>query len=100
LGDEEEGERCDVQFHLTLAQAAHNSILLRMIDSISSQMQTAIHETRRLQMYASKTVSRQLWEEHQAVYEAIRSRDASAAQESMRKHLFHVEQVLVKYLKK
>lgn len=87
-------------FHLTLAQAAHNSIMARMIDSISTQMQTAIRETRRLQMYANKTVSKQLWEEHKAIFEAIRDQEPAAAQEAMRKHLFHVEQVLLKFLKK
>ncbi|WP_240416296.1 FadR/GntR family transcriptional regulator [Paenibacillus periandrae] len=100
LGNEQEGERSDLLFHLTLAQAAHNSIMARMIDSISTQMQTAIRETRRLQMYANKTVSKQLWEEHKAIFEAIRDQEPAAAQEAMRKHLFHVEQVLLKFLKK
>ncbi|TDG00597.1 FadR/GntR family transcriptional regulator [Paenibacillus piri] len=100
LGDEEEGERSDMLFHLTLAEATHNAIMARLLDSISTQMQVAIRETRRLQMYANKTVSTQLWQEHKAIFEAIRSRDASAAQEAMRKHLFHVEQVLLRYLKK
>ncbi|CAG7650851.1 HTH-type transcriptional regulator LutR [Paenibacillus solanacearum] len=100
LGDEVEGERSDIEFHLVLAQATHNSIMMRMIDSISSQMQTAIRETRRLQMYASRTVSHRLWQEHLAVYEAIRQQDADAAQEHMRSHLFHVEQVLMQSLKK
>ncbi|WP_413789317.1 FadR/GntR family transcriptional regulator [Paenibacillus tyrfis] len=100
LGDEEEGERADIEFHLVLAQATHNSIMARMIESISTQMQTAIRETRRLQMYANRTVSWQLLQEHQAVYEAIKRQDSGAAQDEMRRHLFHVEQVLIRYLKK
>lgn len=99
LGSEEEGERTDVEFHVALAEATHNSIMVRMIDSISSQMQTAIRETRRLQLYAKEEVARQLWQEHAAVYEAIKKQDAAAAQEAMRKHLFHVEQVLMTYMK-
>ncbi|WP_282937001.1 FadR/GntR family transcriptional regulator [Paenibacillus sp. RC67] len=100
LGNEEEGERSDMLFHLTLAQATHNSIMGRMIDSISTQMQAAIRETRRLQMYSSKTVSKQLLKEHKAIYQAILNRDPAGAQEAMRHHLFHVEQVLLKFLKK
>ncbi|MEK8126843.1 FadR/GntR family transcriptional regulator [Paenibacillus filicis] len=99
LGDEEEGERSDMEFHLTLAEATHNEILGRMIDSISSPMQLAIRETRRLQMYGNRAVSEQLWQEHQAVYEAIRRGDAEAAREEMRRHLFHVERVLVSFLR-
>ncbi len=52
------------------------------------------------QMYANRTVSRQLLQEHQAVYEAIKRQDPGAAQDEMRRHLFHVEQVLIRYLKK
>ncbi|UUZ93148.1 FadR family transcriptional regulator [Paenibacillus sp. P25] len=100
LGDEVEGERCDIEFHLILAEATHNSILVRMIESISTQMQTAIRETRRLQMYANRTVSTQPLQEHKAVYAAILGQDPAAAQEAMRRHLFHVEQVLVKFMKK
>jgi GntR family transcriptional repressor for pyruvate dehydrogenase complex len=99
LGNETEGERSDMLFHLTLAKATHNSLMIRMIDSISTQMQTAIRETRRLQMYSIKTVSKQLWQEHKAIFEAIRDQDAEAAQEAMKRHLFHVEQMLVKFLK-
>lgn len=100
LGDETEGERSDIEFHLILAKATHNSIFVRLIDSISSQMQTAIRETRRLEMYANRKVSVQLWQEHQAIYQAIRRGDAEAAQDQMRRHLFHVEQILLKFLKK
>lgn len=100
LGDEAEGERSDIEFHLILAEATHNSILVRMIESISAQMQTAIRETRRLQMYADRAVATQLWREHQAIFEAVEDRDPAGASEAMRRHLFHVEQVLVKFMKK
>lgn len=100
LGDEEEGEASDMQFHFTLAEAAHNSIMLRLIESISSQMKTAIHETRRLQMYSRPAVAKQLLDEHRAIYEAVKLGDALLAQEAMRKHLFHVEQVIVKFIRK
>ncbi|WP_089199620.1 FCD domain-containing protein [Paenibacillus xerothermodurans] len=55
-----------------------------MIDSISTQMQTAIGETRRLQMYSDAMVSKQLWEEHKSVFEAIHAQNAEAAQQAMR----------------
>jgi GntR family transcriptional repressor for pyruvate dehydrogenase complex len=98
LGDEEEGERADVRFHRTLAASTHNSIMVRLLDTISGQMELAIRETRRLQMYADKAVSAQLLREHQAVFAAVRERDAAAAQQAMRDHLYHVEQVLLAVL--
>ncbi|WP_026326580.1 FadR/GntR family transcriptional regulator [Paenibacillus ginsengihumi] len=99
IGDEEEGERSDMAFHLVLAEATHNSIMVRLIESISAQMQTAIRQTRRLQMYASREVSSQLLAEHRAIYEAVKAGDPAAAQECMREHLLHVEQVLLRYLR-
>lgn len=99
LGNEEEGERADMAFHLTLAGATNNSIMTRLLATISAQMETAIRETRRLQMYASRSVSEQLWREHEEIFDAIRQRDAALAQEKMKQHLFHVERVLILYLK-
>lgn len=99
IGDEEEGERSDMAFHLVLAEATHNSIMVRLIESISSQMQTAIRETRRLQMYASRAVSSQLLQEHRAIYEAVKAGEPAGAQECMREHLYHVEQVLLRFLR-
>ncbi len=99
LGNETEGEKADMEFHLALARATHNSIMVRLLETISSQMETAIRETRRLQMYANKSVSRQLWREHDEIYEAVKLQEPELAQEKMRHHLFHVENVLLKYLK-
>lgn len=99
LGDESIGEQADICFHLTLAKATHNSIIVRLLETISSQMELAIRETRRLQMYSNKSVSTQLWEEHYGIYEAIKAGDPDLAQQRMRQHLFHVEQVLMRFLK-
>jgi GntR family transcriptional repressor for pyruvate dehydrogenase complex len=98
LGNEEEGERADVEFHRTLAAATHNSVMVRLLETISGQMELAIRETRRLQMYANVAVSEQLWNEHQAIYSAVRAKDPAAAQQAMRDHLFHVERMLAAYL--
>lgn len=99
LGDERIGEQADILFHLTLAKATHNSIIVRLLETISAQMELAIRETRRLQMYSNKSVSTQLWREHCGIYEAIKAGDPDLAQQRMRQHLFHVEQGLVRFLK-
>ncbi|WP_020617620.1 FadR/GntR family transcriptional regulator [Paenibacillus daejeonensis] len=99
LGDEAEGEAADIRFHKLLAEATHNSIMVRLLDSISSQMETAIRETRRLQLYSNAEVSHRLWDEHQAIYNAVAKRDAQGAEQAMRTHLDHVEQVLRAYIK-
>jgi GntR family transcriptional repressor for pyruvate dehydrogenase complex len=98
LGNEAEGEKADMLFHLTLARATHNSIMVRLLETISSQMELAIRETRRLQMYASKSVSAQLLSEHRDIYAAILAQNPEQAQDKMKQHLFHVERVLLRYL--
>ncbi|MBW7462123.1 FCD domain-containing protein, partial [Paenibacillus sepulcri] len=51
LGDEALGEAADIEFHRLLAKATHNSIMMRLLDTISSQMEAAIREARRIQIY-------------------------------------------------
>ncbi|GGD48747.1 FadR/GntR family transcriptional regulator [Paenibacillus nasutitermitis] len=100
LGDEASGEAADIEFHRLLAAATHNSIMVRLLDTISSQMEAAIREARRIQIYGSKQVSVQLWEEHEAIFKAVEERDPAGAEKAMRTHLTHVERVLRNYLGK
>ncbi|WP_019004079.1 FadR/GntR family transcriptional regulator [Cohnella laeviribosi] len=98
IGDDLEGERTDLQFHLALARAAHNSILLRLFESITSQLEQAIRDVRRVELYANRSVAERLFREHSAIYEAVARRDSALAAESMRLHLEHVESILTKYV--
>ncbi|MBN2984193.1 MULTISPECIES: FadR/GntR family transcriptional regulator [Cohnella] len=98
IGDDLDGERTDLQFHLALAGAAHNSILLRLFESITGQLEQAIREIRRVELYANRSVAERLFREHSAIYDAVARRDAAAAGESMRLHLEHVESILTKYV--
>lgn len=98
-GDEAVGKKADMLFHLTLAKATHNSIMVKLLETISGQMETAIHETRRIYMYGDESVSKRLWMEHMEIYDAVLSQAPDLAQEKMRKHLMHVEQVLAPFIK-
>ncbi|MGG1659085.1 FadR/GntR family transcriptional regulator [Brevibacillus sp. NRS-1366] len=97
-GDEEIGERTDLLFHLTLAKATHNSIMVRLFETISTQMEIAIRETRRVEIYSNRSVSEQFYQEHQAIFEAIKAKEPELAQSRMKDHLLHVETILMKYL--
>ncbi|MCF2938733.1 FadR family transcriptional regulator [Paenibacillus alkaliterrae] len=98
VGDEAEGERLDLQFHLTLARATHNSIMVRLFESIMNHIETAIHDIRRVELYASTAVAERLYEEHLAIYEAIVQQDAAAAGDRMKQHLKHIESIVLKHL--
>ncbi|RAP77640.1 FadR/GntR family transcriptional regulator [Paenibacillus montanisoli] len=98
VGNDSEGERTDVLFHAALANATHNSILVRMFDSIVSQLEMTIREIRRVEIYANRSVAERLYLEHLAIYEAVSSRNADMAGERMKQHLEHVVSNLMKHL--
>jgi GntR family transcriptional repressor for pyruvate dehydrogenase complex len=98
IGQDLEGERTDLLFHLTLAKATHNSILSRLFESIANQLETAICEIRRVELYSNQGVAERLYLEHLAIYEAVFRQDAELAAQSMKQHLQHVENILMKYI--
>ncbi|OXS60943.1 GntR family transcriptional regulator [Cohnella sp. CIP 111063] len=98
IGQELEGERTDVLFHLTLAKATHNSIMVRLFESIVGQLETAIRDIRRVEIYSNQEVAERLYREHSAIYEAVRLRDPELASQTMKRHLEHVENILTKYI--
>ncbi|MFC5701125.1 FadR/GntR family transcriptional regulator [Cohnella faecalis] len=98
VGDDAEGERTDLLFHLTLARMTHNSIMVRLFESIVGQMETAIREVRRVELYANHTVAEKLYEEHSAIFHAVSEGNPEAASDCMRRHLLHVGDILKKYI--
>ncbi|WP_274649328.1 FadR/GntR family transcriptional regulator [Paenibacillus humicola] len=98
LGDEAYGEAADIEFHRLMSKATHNSIMVRLLETISSQMEAAIRDARRIQLYGSKKVSVRLWEEHEAIFQAVEAENPARAESEMRSHLAHVERVLREYV--
>jgi len=98
IGDDQAGERTDLEFHLMLAQATHNSVLVRLFESIAEQMERAIQQTRRVELYANRSVSEQLYQEHLSISEAVRQGKPDQSSQAMRTHLQHVESILTKYI--
>lgn len=99
-GTETVGEKQDMRFHMTLAHATHNSIMVKLLETISAQVELTIRETRRVRLYANKEIAGQLWREHKAIADSVAARDPERAQTEMRKHLLHVEEEIMKHLKR
>ncbi|MBB6694329.1 FadR family transcriptional regulator [Cohnella xylanilytica] len=98
VGDDLEGERTDIAFHLALVAATRNKMMARLFDSIMTPMEQAIREVRRVELYANRSVAERLLAEHKAIFGAVAERDSAGAAESMKRHLRHVEGILTKYL--
>ena len=76
----------DVRFHLAVAGAAGNPILLQMMESVMSALMPSRAASARVVGGPLKAV-----QEHQVILRAIERRDPRAAERAMRSHLFSVE---------
>lgn len=92
------GEEADMRFHMAIANATHNDILINLMRSVSEVMLSVLRETRQVLIYTEKkTVS--LINEHQLIYDAIKNREPEKAYQYMLEHLTNVEKSLEKYMK-
>ncbi|MFY4775616.1 FadR/GntR family transcriptional regulator [Metabacillus sp. RGM 3146] len=98
VGNEELGEKSDLDFHMAIAEASQNSLLLRLMDNVSGMMIETMRETRRIWLYSKHKTAERLYQEHVTIFKAILQKDSVSAQNLMLEHLESVEQVLLKYL--
>ncbi|MGN6769618.1 MAG: FadR/GntR family transcriptional regulator [Rhizobiaceae bacterium] len=73
---------CDAQFHLRLAAASHNQLLLTVMEALIAPLQTYIAQANRMTVDLSTSIA-----EHQAIVDAIVARDPDQAAEAMSRHL-------------
>lgn len=96
-GKGELGEKADLAFHLAIAKASHNNMLMNLASSVSDITLESMRETRRLVLYSGEGNSR-LYQEHWRILQAIKNRDEKLAEKEMQRHLISVESVLEAYL--
>ncbi|MCP1310385.1 FadR/GntR family transcriptional regulator [Paenibacillus tyrfis] len=94
LTDEDKLEQCDIRFHLKLAGASGNELLVRTLETLFLTMGPAMRESRRLWLFAEQSQTVRLSEEHQAIVDAVRLQDTALARERVASHLRKVEQML------
>jgi len=96
-GKGELGEKADLEFHLAIANATHNKMLINLMGSVSDMLVESMRETRRLILFSDERKGA-LFKEHQRIFEAIKSKNFDEAQNAMRDHLLEVERLLDKYI--
>lgn len=72
----------DLRFHLALANAAHNHVLLNAVLMIRNLMQQWMLVTLR-----TPGTSERVLEQHTSIFEAVQARDSAMARDRMRSHL-------------
>ncbi|WP_409290275.1 FadR/GntR family transcriptional regulator [Peribacillus sp. SCS-37] len=95
-GNEELSEQADVKFHLAIAEGSQNPLLISLMNHVSGMMAETIKDTRRLWLFSAQATTVRLYEEHLAIYHAIKERNPEKARTIMNQHIENVEIVLHK----
>lgn len=98
MSDEAKSEQADVDFHIMIAKATHNSLIIQLMESLSSKIHSMMKDTRKLWFFSEQSSSLRLIEEHQEIYQCILVHDEAIAVERMRQHIEKVERILTKAL--
>ena len=78
--------QADVEFHVNLAYASHNTIFASMLDFVNSLILELRMRFFELEDYHGKTA-----EAHRRIYEAVKARDEELAAYEMGRHLKLIE---------
>ncbi len=94
-GNEELGEKADFDFHMAIARASGNSLLVSLLNNVSEMTISLMRETRRLSLYSEKRTWERLYDQHSVLYKAIESENPESARTAIFEHLDHVEKILM-----
>ncbi len=89
----------DLQFHLTITVASHNTLQVHILNTIQELFQTTIMEALG-EFYSKEGHIELLLNHHREILEAIEDRDPERARKWMQLHLSQVEEKLAVFLQK
>lgn len=96
-GNEELGEKADLKFHLAIAESSQNPLLFNLMERVSGLMVETMRETRKVWIFSNQTTFELLYDQHLAIYEALKEQNEEKAMQLMLIHLENVEGILQKY---
>lgn len=89
----EQEVRADVEFHLSIAAAAHNTVLLHMMRALFSLLSHHIGDNLS-KIYPKNEYRRTIHEQHGLLLTAIEAGNATLARQAVQDHLIYVEDAL------
>jgi len=89
------GEQADYDFHMAIAEATGNPLLINLMEDVSDTMIRTMKETRRIWLYETKKSIQKIYDEHKLILKAIKDKDEEAAARNMYRHLKEVEDLLL-----
>lgn len=89
----EMASQADLRFHLAIAEASHNVVLLQTMRGFFDLLQSSISHTR-ARMYTVPTIFAHLTEQHEGLLQAILANDPERASAAAKQHLGFVHTTL------
>lgn len=87
------GEIPDADFHLAIAEAADNKVLVRLMHTVSDLIVETMRYSRQ-RMFQTVGNQDKLFSQHRKIYQAIHARNSKEARAAMKEHLtFVIEQI-------
>lgn len=93
--DAQQESKLDAEFHMAIAEAAHNVVLLHTLRSLFSTLERSI-SSNLTNLFEKKNARSQVMAQHQALYEAIMEGRPEDARKAVHEHLIFVEDSLLK----
>lgn len=94
-----EAYAADLSFHKAVVDSAHNSVFSQIYSMVSGllyqQYKVYLHIAYR---QGTSSYAKQIAPDHERIFEAIKTRDSSAAKRAVRRHLNHAETQLLSAL--
>ncbi|MCR4425530.1 MAG: FadR family transcriptional regulator [Firmicutes bacterium] len=90
------GDHADFDFHLSIAEATKNAMLVRVMAGISDVFAQSLR-TSRLRLFTLPGGSKTLLDQHVEIAQRIAERDARGAKRAMRNHLLYVRDKLQEF---
>lgn len=96
--DPEKGEEFDAAFHYAVAEATHNSLLIRLFKTVTEDFAKANSVARRQLYHDNIQNAQKIIDQHSEILQAIRSGDPQSASATMLAHLIFAEEELRKWI--
>lgn len=96
VDDPDLASQADVRFHLAIAEASHNVVLLQTMRGFFDLLQSSVKQSRQ-RMYQVPPVFAGLTEHHQTILDAILRGDADGARQAMMAHLSFVHTTIKQF---
>ncbi|CAN7175964.1 FadR/GntR family transcriptional regulator [Peribacillus frigoritolerans] len=98
--DEELSDKADISFHVAVANASQNDLLITLMNHVSELMTEKMRDIRRVALYSEEMTLKQLYQQHVRIYDAIVAQDEDGARSAMLFHLQSVEESLDRVIQK